>query len=172
VLRSKNAGPFELTLDVLFADRQSYDLVKKSGVLTRELLSRLYGVAPDEVYHIVFFDPALAIEIILKRPIDSGGIGDTDAYGAQPRAPDGRVDSDGRALKNPLIPAGLDMASTPNVWFPLLPLLGRRDAGEALPRSGIRGRWSNVTYVTDVTNVRDDASSRRPVRLCVVGTGQ
>jgi hypothetical protein len=87
VLRSKNAGPFELTLDVMFADRQSYVLVKESGVLTRELLSRLYGVAPDEVYHIVFFDPALAIKITLKRPIDSGGIGDTDVYGAQQHAP-------------------------------------------------------------------------------------
>jgi len=28
VLRSKNAGPFELTLDVMFADEQSYALVK------------------------------------------------------------------------------------------------------------------------------------------------
>ena len=35
----------------------------------------------------VFFDPALAIKITIKRPIDSGGIGDTDVYGAQQHAP-------------------------------------------------------------------------------------
>ena len=87
VLRSKNAGPFELTLDIMFADERSYALVKGSGVLTRELLGDLYGVAPEDVYHIVFFDPALAVKITLKRPIDSGGIGDTDVYGAQQHAP-------------------------------------------------------------------------------------
>jgi hypothetical protein len=87
VLRSKNAGPFELTLDVMFPDRQSYALVKDSGVLTRELVSQLYGVARSDVYHIAFFDPALAVKITLKRRIDSGSIGDTDVYGAQQHAP-------------------------------------------------------------------------------------
>ena len=87
VLRSKNAGPFELTLDVMFADEQSYALVKESGVLTHELVSELYGVARSDVYHIVFFDPALAVKITLKRRVDSGSIGDTDVYGAQQHAP-------------------------------------------------------------------------------------
>jgi hypothetical protein len=39
------------------------------------------------VYHIVFFDAARAIKITIKRPIDSGGIGDSDVYGAQQHAP-------------------------------------------------------------------------------------
>ena len=87
VLRSKNAGPFELTLDIIFDDRGKYDLVKRSGVINAELICRLYRIAPEDVYHVVFFDAALAIKITFKRPVDSGGIGDTDVYGAQQHAP-------------------------------------------------------------------------------------
>jgi len=87
VLRSKNAGPFELTLDILFDDEASYRRVKDSGVINRERIAALYRVPPETISHIVFFDPALGIKITLARPIDSGGIGDTDVYGAQQHAP-------------------------------------------------------------------------------------
>ncbi len=87
VFRSKNAGPFELTMDIIFDDAEKYELVKQSGVIDRDLVCRLYGIPPEEVYHLVFFDPALAIKITIKRPIESGGIGDTDVYGAQQHAP-------------------------------------------------------------------------------------
>ena len=40
VLRSKNSGPFELTLDILFSDEAPYRRVKESGVLTRENIAR------------------------------------------------------------------------------------------------------------------------------------
>jgi len=87
VLRSKNAGPFELTLDVMFDDEETYQTVKRSGVINRDLICRLYRVRPEDVYHVVSFDAARAIKITIKRPVDSGGIGDTDVYGAQQHAP-------------------------------------------------------------------------------------
>ena len=87
VLRSKNAGPFELTLDILFDDERKYRIVKESGVIDRDLVCRLYKIPPADVYHVVFFDAALGIKITIKRPTDSGGIGDTDVYGAQQHAP-------------------------------------------------------------------------------------
>jgi hypothetical protein len=87
VLRSKNAGPFELTLDIMFDDEEKYQLVKRSGVIDRDLVCELYRVPPEDVYHVVFFDAALGIKITIKRPVDSGGIGDTDVYGAQQHAP-------------------------------------------------------------------------------------
>lgn len=87
VLRSKNAGPFELTLDIMFDDEEKYQLVKRSGVISKDLVCKLYRVAPEDVYHVVFFDAALGIKITIKRPVDSGGIGDTDVYGAQQHAP-------------------------------------------------------------------------------------
>ena len=87
VLRSKNAGPFELTLDIIFDDQRKYEIVKESGVISKDLVCRLYNIPPQDIYHIVFFDPALAIKITFKRPVDSGSIGETDVYGAQQHAP-------------------------------------------------------------------------------------
>ncbi len=87
VLRSKNVGPFELTLDVIFDNDETYQMVKRSGVIDKELVCRLYRVPPEDVYHVVCFDAARAIKITIKRPVDSGGIGDTDIYGAQQHAP-------------------------------------------------------------------------------------
>jgi hypothetical protein len=87
VLRSKNAGPFELTLDIMFDDEEKYAAVKRSGVITRELVCGLYKVRLEDVYHVVFFDAARAIKITIRRPVDSGGIGDSDVYGAQQHAP-------------------------------------------------------------------------------------
>ena len=44
--KSKNAGPFELTIDVVFDQRAMYERVKATGVLTPALFARLYNVKP------------------------------------------------------------------------------------------------------------------------------
>ena len=49
LIRSKNAGPFVLTFDIMFLDEKNYSRVRDSGVLTRELFSRIYGCAPEKV---------------------------------------------------------------------------------------------------------------------------
>ena len=49
LIRSKNAGPFELTLDIMFKDKESYALVLKSGVLSLAMIAGVYGVRPEEV---------------------------------------------------------------------------------------------------------------------------
>lgn len=87
VLRSKNSGPFELTLDILFDDKEKYGRVKNSGKLTTESVSELYGIESDSVRHLVFFDQALGIKITILRDVPSGTIGDRDVYGAQQHAP-------------------------------------------------------------------------------------
>jgi len=87
VLRSKNAGPFELTLDVIFDKPETYRRVKDSGVITKELVCRLYNIKEQDISHLVFYDQALAFKITFKRPVDSGSIGETDVYGAQQHAP-------------------------------------------------------------------------------------
>jgi hypothetical protein len=87
VLRSKNSGPFELTLDVLFDSREIYERVKKSGRLTPETVCSLYGIDENQLRHFVFFDQALGIKITILREISSGSAGDRDVYGAQQHAP-------------------------------------------------------------------------------------
>ena len=41
VCKSKNAGPFEVTIDVMFDSREMYDKVLKSGVLCEQLFATL-----------------------------------------------------------------------------------------------------------------------------------
>lgn len=86
VCKSKNAGPFEVTIDVVFADRETFDKVKASEVLCPELFARLYNVHPDEVVFTVY-DAGLAFKATLPRLIPAGDVGDSDVYGAQQHAP-------------------------------------------------------------------------------------
>ena len=49
VIRSKNAGPFEVTLDILFDDPETYRRVKASGVLTVPRVARLFRLPEAKV---------------------------------------------------------------------------------------------------------------------------
>ena len=42
ILRSKNSGPFQITLDILFDKPEDYSLVADSGVLTKERICSFY----------------------------------------------------------------------------------------------------------------------------------
>lgn len=86
VIRSKNAGALQFTLDVMFEDAATYARVRDSGVLTPRGLAPLYGVTDNEVA-VIPFDIAWAIKITVPRKIPSGSPGDTDIYGAQQHAP-------------------------------------------------------------------------------------
>ncbi|HUT55390.1 MAG TPA: DUF4387 domain-containing protein [bacterium] len=87
IIRSKNSGPFELTLDVFFQDERTFARTKKSGFFTPSLVAGLYRVTEDEVLGIHWFEPALALKITIARPLPSGSPGDTDVFGAQQHAP-------------------------------------------------------------------------------------
>jgi hypothetical protein len=87
VIRSKNAGPYELVLDVLFAEEATYRRLKEIGYFTAALVEELYHVPPGTVLAVHHFDPSRAVKITMKRWIPSGNVGDTDVYGAQQHAP-------------------------------------------------------------------------------------
>ncbi|MBG9444198.1 DUF4387 domain-containing protein [Cytobacillus firmus] len=87
VLRSKNAGPFELTFDILFDSKKVYERVKNSGKINEQTICELYNLSKDQIDHLVFYDQALGIKITILRDISSGTIGDRDVYGAQQHAP-------------------------------------------------------------------------------------
>ncbi|MGH7036868.1 MAG: DUF4387 domain-containing protein [Stellaceae bacterium] len=86
VCKSKNAGPFELTVDVVFDNPAMFERVKRTGILSPDLFARLYGVRPEDVLFTVY-DAALAFKATLPRLVPAGEIGDTDVYGAQQHAP-------------------------------------------------------------------------------------
>jgi len=87
VIRSKNAGPGELTLDIIFKTREAFDRVVSGGLIDRALIARLYGQREDDVLSVIAFEPAWAIKATMRRPTPSGAVGDTDIYGAQQHAP-------------------------------------------------------------------------------------
>ena len=87
VIRSKNAGPFELTFDVLFANRDDFDRVVRSKVLSAEAFADLFRISVSDVIAVVEFEPALAIKVTIRRTRSSGAFGETDVYGAQQHAP-------------------------------------------------------------------------------------
>ena len=84
--KSKNAGPFELTIDVVFDERSMYERVRATGVLGPVLFARLYHVRPEDVLF-TEYPAGNAFKATVPRLIVSGDIGDTDVYGAQQHAP-------------------------------------------------------------------------------------
>jgi len=86
LVRAKNAGPFTLTFDILFNDPDTYERVKRSGVISRELFAQLYRVPEQEVQ---FFehDRALALKASIPRPVASGEPDDSDVFGGQQHSP-------------------------------------------------------------------------------------
>jgi len=84
--KSKNAGPFSITLDVMLDDAALFERVRASGVISAALIARLYGVSEKEVLF-TEYPPALAWKATLPRPVASGAVGDVDVYGAQQHAP-------------------------------------------------------------------------------------
>ena len=42
LVRSKNAGPFVLTFDIMFDDAEVYEQVRDSGVLNKKLVAEMY----------------------------------------------------------------------------------------------------------------------------------
>ncbi|KXS99955.1 hypothetical protein AC578_792 [Pseudocercospora eumusae] len=88
VVRSKNAGPFEITLDILFASRQAFERAKQADVLTTSTIRKLYKLqSADDIVVLMFFEPALAWKCTFKRPWPQGSIGERDTFGAQLHAP-------------------------------------------------------------------------------------
>jgi len=86
LIRSKNAGPFELTFDIMFEDEARYRRVKQSGALTREAVATRYGLKPDEV-KFFYCDNALAVKATIPRPYTQGDLYDADGHGGQQYAP-------------------------------------------------------------------------------------
>lgn len=87
VLRSKNSGPFELTIDILLPDEKTYHRVLESGLLTKDNVAHLYHIPRSSVRTLACMDAAFGIKITILRDIPSGTAGDRDVYGAQQVAP-------------------------------------------------------------------------------------
>lgn len=86
-IRSKNAAVDKITFDVIFRERKDYDLVRKSGVLSRAEICKIFNIADARISDHVEFDPGLAIKFTIYRTITSGSPGDPDIFGSQQYGP-------------------------------------------------------------------------------------
>ena len=85
-VRSKNAGPFWITLDVFFRNECDYTFVTTSGVLSPQTVGHLYQVDPATVKY--FELPSiLAVKISFPRPVTAGSFEDRDLHAGQQFVP-------------------------------------------------------------------------------------
>ncbi len=85
-VRSKNAGPFWITLDIFFADENRYRLVARSGALSKQAIGHLYGVDPETVKYFELPN-VLALKISFPRFVTAGSFEDRDLHAGQQHVP-------------------------------------------------------------------------------------
>ena len=86
VIRSKNAGPFAVTFDIIFDDQEVFEHLKGTAQITRARFAATYGFRADEVTWYVY-DPGLGFKATVRRDRASGDPLDDDVYGCQRHAP-------------------------------------------------------------------------------------
>lgn len=82
VIRSKNAGPFTRTIDVIFDEKEKFKNAFAELNGRKKEISKLYCTKSEDV-QISCLEQVFAIKVTLPRQISSGGIGDNDVYGCQ-----------------------------------------------------------------------------------------
>ena len=86
-IRSKNAGVNQITFDIIFPDRKSYERAVRSGVITRDSIARLYKIPESRISDFVTFEVGNAIKFTIYRLRPSGSPGDWDILGCQQYGP-------------------------------------------------------------------------------------
>lgn len=85
--RSKNAGPFAISLDLVFPDRATWLLVRDAHVFTRARVAELYRLPLERVSDVIEYPAANALKINLYRERPAGSVGERDTYGSQQHPP-------------------------------------------------------------------------------------
>ena len=86
-VRSKNAGVNQITFDIIFPDRKTYERAVRSGAITRDSIAKLYNIPQSRISDFVTFEVGHAIKFTLYRLRPSGSPGDWDILGCQQYGP-------------------------------------------------------------------------------------
>lgn len=85
-IRSKNAGPFWITFDIVFKTPEDYERVFRSGVLAPAVIAGRYAVDPALIR--VFEMPTIRVlKISFPRPSVAGSFEDRDMHAGQQHVP-------------------------------------------------------------------------------------
>jgi len=86
-IRSKNAGVNQITFDIIFPDRKTYERAVRSGAITRDSIAKLYKIPESRISDFVTFEVGNAIKFTIYRLRPSGSPGDWDILGCQQYGP-------------------------------------------------------------------------------------
>ena len=86
-IRSKNAGVNQITFDIIFPDRKTYERAVRSGAITRDSIAKLYKIPESRISDFVTFEVGNAIKFTIYRLRPSGSPGDSDILGCQQYGP-------------------------------------------------------------------------------------
>ena len=90
LVRSKNAGPFWLTLDIFCDTDAAYTAVAAPEVITPERIADLYDTDSDSVR--IFRLPELrVVKVSFPRPTVQGAVDDRDMHAGQQHVPLSRL---------------------------------------------------------------------------------
>jgi hypothetical protein len=81
-VRSKNAGPFWVTIEVFCADDASYQTIKSSPNVSKEKVAELYGVNAENV-KCFYVDNIRVVKFSYPRPLPSGHKYENDMHTGQ-----------------------------------------------------------------------------------------
>jgi hypothetical protein len=85
-VRSKNAGPFWVTMEVFLRDAAGYTVVADPAFLNASVVARLYRIAAGTVQ--IYRIPELnVVKISFPRPVVQGGLRDRDIHAGQHHVP-------------------------------------------------------------------------------------
>jgi hypothetical protein len=82
LFRSRNAGAFLLTLDIVPVSTELFDQLQATGTLESDLVARRLGVARDDL-RVTYYRQCNAIKITIPRRVSGGAPDDHDVDGAQ-----------------------------------------------------------------------------------------
>jgi hypothetical protein len=85
-VRSKNAGPFWITFDVIFKNEKDYERVIQSGALSPATIAQRYAIDPALIK--LFEMPSIrVVKFSFPRPCVAGSFEDRDLHAGQQHVP-------------------------------------------------------------------------------------
>ncbi|MEU0029631.1 DUF4387 domain-containing protein [Streptomyces sp. NPDC006335] len=85
-VRSKNAGPFWVTMELFMRDEDGYRIAADETFLNEGTVARLYGL--DEADVLMFRIPSLkVVKISFPRPVSQASLRDRDVHSGQHHVP-------------------------------------------------------------------------------------
>ncbi|WP_021592055.1 DUF4387 domain-containing protein [Actinomadura welshii] len=85
-VRSKNAGPFWVTLEAFMRDEAGYRIASDAVFLNEEVVGRLYGIPARDI-RIFRIAPLNVVKISFPRPVSQASLHDRDVHAGQHHVP-------------------------------------------------------------------------------------